>query len=359
MNDSSQIDIVRSPAPEFAPSWLRPYVAQVRKDAAFHWVVALYALAGLLISVMAGVPHKFAPIAHLGLHLGLALMVPVMVVLLATGMACIGLAWSKAPLQPLAARLRNVISPRIAAGLILFMSLSAFMAVFGEIKSMLTDVVPFYADPFFARIDQALHGGHDPWRLASALMPPQFLSALLGFYYFGWAAAVILSTLVALLASRLQAVRAQFVWTFLISWPLLGNVFAAAGMSGGPVLFDLVTGHERFEELRAYLTLYAPYTDTARMVLWRSYTTPGTGIAISAFPSLHVAKATLIVLLAAHVNRRALAAATLFWAVIVFGSIQLGWHYAVDGYFSIAAILLIWKLVGWGLKRKPMQNAQA
>jgi hypothetical protein len=41
-----------------------------------------------------------------------------------------------------------------------------------------------------------------------------------------------------------------------------------------------------------------------------------------------------------------------FCAVILFGSVHLGWHYAVDGYFSIIATVAIWKIVGWALSRK-------
>jgi len=32
--------------------------------------------------------------------------------------------------------------------------------------------------------------------------------------------------------------------------------------------------------------------------------------------------------------------------VILFGSVLLGWHYALDGYFSIIATISIWKIVG-------------
>lgn len=42
-------------------------------------------------------------------------------------------------------------------------------------------------------------------------------------------------------------------------------------------------------------------------------------------------------------------------ALILFGSVLLGWHYAIDGYFSIAATIVIWKIVGrkWGKPGTP------
>src|SRR4051794_23216383 len=95
MNNLQQIELERVRAPESTADWLQPYVAQVRKDAPFHWAVAVYALAGLLISIAAGVPHKFAPIRNLGLHLGIAFMVPIVIVLIAAGVALTRLASSR------------------------------------------------------------------------------------------------------------------------------------------------------------------------------------------------------------------------------------------------------------------------
>ena len=37
-------------------------------------------------------------------------------------------------------------------------------------------------------------------------------------------------------------------------------------------------------------------------------------------------------------------ARAVFWGLL--GSIYLGWHYAIDGYVSIIAVVLIWKLAG-------------
>ena len=35
-----------------------------------------------------------------------------------------------------------------------------------------------------------------------------------------------------------------------------------------------------------------------------------------------------------------------FAALILFGSVYAGWHYAVDGYLSISVVSLLWYLTG-------------
>jgi hypothetical protein len=39
--------------------------------------------------------------------------------------------------------------------------------------------------------------------------------------------------------------------------------------------------------------------------------------------------------------------------VILVGSVHLGWHYALDGYASIVAVIVLWHAVGRGLRRLP------
>jgi hypothetical protein len=346
MKDSPNLEMLRTRSAGMA-IWARPYLAQVRGDAAFHWFVAAYAAVGLLISIAAGVPHKFEPLAYLDVFAWMAL--PALIV--GTGLWSLG---SPTPLKSWWALLRQISQPETLSGLLLFASLTLFVGVFVSVKTMLPDMVPFFADRMLADLDRALHG-QAPWRYTTALMPAQLMPALERIYFGVWNLLLPGSVLAVLLAPRLRAVRARYLWALLLTWVLLGNVLAGALLSAGPVYYHHVTGEARFAGLMEYLGRYSGAREW-RDFLWQGVAS-GDGTGVSAFPSMHLANATLFMLLAARINRPLTWAAAAFVAVILFGSVHLGWHYAVDGYFSIAVTLLIWKLVGLRLSGRRQKAA--
>lgn len=72
----------------------------------------------------------------------------------------------------------------------------------------------------------------------------------------------------------------------------------------------------------------------------------GLGGGISAMPSMHVSMAFLFVLLGWRVHRLIGVLALLYCIAIQIGAVHLGWHYAIDGYVSMAATGAIWWLMG-------------
>jgi hypothetical protein len=322
---------------------LRHYCEYLLRDVAFHAYVAGYAVFGLVLGIAAGVPHKFVPLSYVAAFAGVPYQILAIVVV------GIGL-WSlrsPSPIRAFGEQLRETISPNIVAGLLLFATLTVFMGVFTSIKSMLPDLIPFFADRQLADIDRMLHGGRAPWRYTTEWVPPQLVPALEQVYHLVWGLCLSGATLAALLLPRLRNVRKQYLWAFLIAWPVLGNVIAATVMSAGPVYYDEVTGATRFAGLEAYLHRHS-MVEHLRTMLWNIHVAghAGLGSGISAFPSMHVANTTLFVLLAAHMGKALKWIAVLYGAVILFASVHLGWHYAVDGYFAVAATLLIWLGVG-------------
>ena len=67
---------------------------------------------------------------------------------------------------------------------------------------------------------------------------------------------------------------------------------------------------------------------------------------IAAFPSLHVGIVALFTFFIWKVNRTCGIAMALYTLLIQAGSVLLGWHYAVDGYFGIILAYLLFRLAG-------------
>jgi hypothetical protein len=61
---------------------------------------------------------------------------------------------------------------------------------------------------------------------------------------------------------------------------------------------------------------------------------------------MHVAVATVMALTSWRQNRWLGAAGWLYVLLIFLGSVQLNWHYAVDGYVAVLGTWLIWRASG-------------
>jgi hypothetical protein len=145
----------------------------------------------------------------------------------------------------------------------------------------------------------------------------------------------------------------------LLIYILLGTAGAIALSAAGPCYYHAVTGQSSpYAPLMQYLAaLDAEQPIIALRVqqtLWENYARslnlPFVGI--SAIPSVHVAVAVLFAILGWRTSRWLGWVLTWYAGVVLVGSVHLGWHYAVDGYVSIAGALAIWGLVGALLGRR-------
>ncbi|HMO69504.1 MAG TPA: phosphatase PAP2 family protein [Novosphingobium sp.] len=83
------------------------------------------------------------------------------------------------------------------------------------------------------------------------------------------------------------------------------------------------------------------------LLFWHFSGEHGLGRGITAMPSMHVGLAFLFFLAMRHQGRIAAWAFGAFFVVIALASVHLGYHYAVDGYVSMALTGAIW----WAAKR--------
>jgi hypothetical protein len=230
------------------------------------------------------------------------------------------------------------------------------MAVLCWTKIMLPLANPFWADPLLANIDHAVFRV-DSWRVAKSS--------------FGWAATTIdgayatwilvkfvtIAIILALPESRkkTQVILAYFL---IMACTALGQYLLS---SGGPLFYARLGFGDRFSALPI-----EPWVRATGAYLWTDYLRAGgdVGTGISAMPSLHVAIALWVALvMRAYVPRWAFFGFGYF-ALILIGSVLLGWHYAADGVAAIAITLICWRAarglaIGYSLQRFAQGRASA
>lgn len=220
-------------------------------------------------------------------------------------------------------------------------------AGFALVKGSIPLIVPFWADPHLAAIDAALHG-HDPWLWAYTA--PGWITALALRYgpvtYASiWTIPALFLPLVAAATDNDPVRVRRLMGLYVFCWFGIGTVLAIGFSSAGPVFFDKLLHSDRFAGLDAVLTssgLGKSVIGMTQAALWHGYSLGNAGSGISAFPSVHLSIATLTAIYMGERYRALLPFGVLFVLAIFFMSIFTGYHYAVDGYTSIAFVTLAW-----------------
>jgi hypothetical protein len=106
-------------------------------------------------------------------------------------------------------------------------------------------------------------------------------------------------------------------------------------------------GGDRFDALHTALATFGIKSSFVGLIqgyLWNSYETHSLimGTGISAFPAVHLAIATTMALYLLERSRLLAPIGLLFVAIIQFLSVYTGYHYAIDGYSSILAVVGFW-----------------
>jgi hypothetical protein len=172
--------------------------------------------------------------------------------------------------------------------------------------------------------------------------------------YTGWVPLLFVPVLCfAMFAPR--HLRARFFLSFAASWLLIGVVGAFLFASAGPCYAQLIGATTVAEYAPSMERLHAVHTGGYQLgavnwqeVLWTAHTSRDYGFAmgISAMPSIHNAVTMLYVLAVWGCSRLVRLLTVAFAAIILIGSVHLGWHYALDGLFAWATAAAIWVAAG-------------
>lgn len=313
-------------------TWRLAALQAFRRDLLIYGFVAAFIIGTGAVAASLGMAAQFKPYLY---------PLPFLFVMVLGGGYLAALSTIRAP-SPLA-EFRRLVAQIDASKVATLAAIGLFFGAFTSAKNLLPLLFPFKHDRYLADIDAMIHGG-DAWRLLTWL--PYSLTERV--YHQAWFAILLGLTGYAVLFSRH---RERYIWTFLISWVVLGVFGAAIFMSGGPVFYERLTGSPRFHELFQLLkgSRAVAYAD----ILWEHHAGASTeaGSGISAFPSMHLSMATLFFLFAWRTSKLFGFGMLAFGLIILAGSVRLGWHYAIDGYFSILVTTGIWTAAGWLLER--------
>lgn len=189
-------------------------------------------------------------------------------------------------------------------------------------KTLIPALGPMWADSLLAGLDHALLGV-DAWRVTEFLNP---VGPAIDALYALWPLVIQGALIAMLLASPSQA-RSRAVMAFFLTAGIIGVAGQFPLPSGGPIFWHRMGLGDRFDAMPS-----AGHTIAAANYLWSKHLGDTTDFAtgISAFPSMHVAMAAWMAITVQALFPRLRFIAWAYFAVIVMGSVFLGWHYLAD-----------------------------
>jgi hypothetical protein len=331
-----------------------PLLSAVRQERLLVSIIFGYWVCGLIVAGLVDTPPEATVTTYLTTYFRVS---AVMIVLLIAGRgAAIMICDSPArPLTQLYRELRtSLVTPeRIAHAMPILVGIPVFAASFTVIKKSIPIFAPFTWDVAFEKWDRWFHGGIAPWQILQPILGSPAITYALNWSYNFWFYLLGIIWAYHAFSQRDLRLRRQFFLTLLLGWILLGNVAAMLFSSAGPCFFgDITDLDDPFAPLMRYLNeadqVYPIWALDAQEALMHAYMTQGVGVGvgISAMHSMHVAIATLFALVCWRVSRWLGIAMTAYAFLIMIGSVHLGWHYAIDGYFGALGMIAIWWLVG-------------
>lgn len=336
-------------------SWAKDVWYEIRKDRVVYILVASYGFVVAGAALYLGAFERLGYTIPLAGYMATAMRVPAIFLAYLCGVSIYKS--PKAPAREFQRRLRGFLVPRLVAGFATVCALALFLGIFTSAKNLLPLLSSFSEnEKLIADFDLFLHG-REAWTYVQPALDAMGLRQAFEFMYGPlWFLLIVGVPLIVAVSKRFEQIRSRFLVTYCLCWILIGNIAAGYFFSAGPVFYGNVTGdYDRFHELVNLAALSKGTAFSAfdiQSSLWGAYAANlvklGTGI--SAFPSVHVSMATLLLLLGIQAGRTWAALGSLYLLIVMVGSVYLGWHYAVDGYFSIAATVVIWKCVEWAYR---------
>jgi len=246
------------------------------------------------------------------------------------------------------------------AGLVLpFVCYVPLIASYNIFKALYLPSAGFWAGRYIARSERALLGGHDAWQVTHWLVSSPWASQVIDLFYHAGFFPMVFGIAACSFAKPGSQLAWRYLTSYLLVWSVQGNLIAYLLPAAGPAIRGIMhPGASSFTALNAILQSQSHYLHAHGAIGLSSvaiqhglvavfgHSDAALGGGISAMPSLHNGMAVLLACAAWSIGRRTGIAATLYALLIWFGSVHLGWHYALDGIVACILTVLAWQGVG-------------
>lgn len=235
---------------------------------------------------------------------------------------------------------------RLLSGGIAIVAIIFFAAVFAYVKEAIPQLNPFAWDETFARMDQQVHGGVDPYLLLSPIFANATMIRIFDVAYSAWFLLIYFFAFVACMDREHPMRRNAYLIAFTLTWIVGGSIFATFFSSVGPIYFHDFGLGDQFLPLKEMLlnfTEQQPLLAVEMQTRLLQSHQSNTGIGgISAMPSMHLATSWVMAFHSFRYSTKLGWVMVGFAVVIQLGSIMLGWHYAIDGYAGFLVAVACW-----------------
>ncbi|OPX40881.1 MAG: hypothetical protein B1H13_05080 [Desulfobacteraceae bacterium 4484_190.3] len=236
-------------------------------------------------------------------------------------------------------------------------ALKIVMTIHCTVKQAIPIINPALYDDILWKIDKFIHFGFSPTLLSLKLFSATDITSFIDFTYIIWYFLKIPFFIIFIWFVD-QKKRDHFFSAYFLLW-VIGGLSAVLFPSVGPVY--------KYPDLFAGLNI--PHASELQKQLWIHYN----GIllhpenfrafvyeGVAAFPSLHVAVIALFCIFSRELNKIFFISMLCYTVIVQAGSVHLGWHYAVDGYFGVllafSCYFVTMRLSGDSFAARPGKN---
>ena len=326
-------------------------------------VVLLHWLAAVTTGLVTSIPFTSGMVGILGMLFGVLLPWFLMILLIWRFCQMAVLIRPDRPVHWFLDDLRDNLTDveRMASGAFRLGLMVVMVGTFAYLKSIIPSLNPFSWDPLFARMDRVVHGGHDPYALLMALTGHPLITTAINAAYHFWLFLVYFVIFLACFARQHRQAGDTLLLAMALTFIIGGNVLATVFSSAGPVYYERLGYGADFAPLMAMLRDFAGISPVWALdvqdTLWQGHVASGPVSGISAMPSMHMASSTLLAIYGFRYARWSGWLLTGFALLILVGSVQLAWHYAIDSYAGAGLAMLCWWLAARWTGRAMSKSA--